>query len=143
MPRKALQLTSSDNILCVQRALKKRLHLCLSTSLSQQEVEEMADKLFDSCDDRSRGDVGYAIAVEYWGQGIATNAVKMTIPQVYNDFPEIVRPQALADVENKASQRVLVKAGFIKEGILRKYGYHKGKIVDLVMYSLLSTESDI
>lgn len=67
----------------------------------------------------------------------------MTIPQVYNDFPEIVRPQALADVENKASQRVLVKAGFIKEGILRKYGYHKGKIVDLVMYSLLSTESDI
>ncbi|KAK4339551.1 hypothetical protein RND71_041013 [Anisodus tanguticus] len=89
-------------------------------------------------DDRSRVDLGYAIAVEYWGQGIATKAVKMTIPQVYNDFPEVIRLQALADVENKASQRVLEKAGFLKEGILRKYGYHKGKIVDLVMYSLLS-----
>ncbi|KAF3670858.1 putative la-related protein 1-like [Capsicum annuum] len=93
-----------------------------------------------SDDDRSRADIGYAIGFEYWGQGIATKAIKMTIPQAFNDFPHVIRLQALADVENKASQRVLEKVGFIKEGILRKYGYHKGKIVDLVMYSLLSTE---
>ncbi|KAF3639823.1 hypothetical protein BC332_21779 [Capsicum chinense] len=93
-----------------------------------------------SGDDRSRADIGYAIGFEYWGQGIATKAIEMTIPQAFNDFPEVIRLQALADVENKASQRVLEKVGFIKEGILRKYGYHKGKIVDEVIYSLLSTE---
>ncbi|KAH0726730.1 hypothetical protein KY290_002512 [Solanum tuberosum] len=94
-----------------------------------------------SGDDRSRADVGYAVAFEYWGQGIGTEALKMTIPQVYSEFPEVIRLQALVDVENKASQRVLEKVGFTKEGKLRKYGYHKGKLVDLFMYSLLSTES--
>ncbi|KAK6804844.1 hypothetical protein RDI58_002628 [Solanum bulbocastanum] len=94
-----------------------------------------------SGDDRNRADVGYAVAFEYWGQGIGTEAVKMTVPQVYSEFPEVIRLQALVDVENKASQRVLEKVGFIKEGKLRKYGYHKGKLVDLFMYSLLSTES--
>ncbi|XP_049389008.1 uncharacterized protein LOC125853370 [Solanum stenotomum] len=94
-----------------------------------------------SGDDRSRADVGYAVAFEYWGQGIGTEALKMTIPQVYSEFPQVKRLQALVDVENKASQRVLEKVGFIKEGKLRKYGYHKGKLVDLFMYSLLSTES--
>ncbi|XP_027772735.1 uncharacterized protein LOC107011978 isoform X2 [Solanum pennellii] len=94
-----------------------------------------------SGDDRSRADVGYAVAFEYWGQGIGTEALKLMIPQVYSEFSEVMRLQALVDVENKASQRVLEKVGFIKEGKLRKYGYHKGKLVDLFMYSLLSTES--
>lgn len=95
-----------------------------------------------SGDERCRADMGYAIAVEYWGQGITTRAVKMAIPQVFDDFPEIIRLQAFANVENKASQRVLEKAGFTKEGLLRKYFYLKGNIQDVVVFSLLSTDSD-
>ncbi|CAI9762839.1 unnamed protein product [Fraxinus pennsylvanica] len=30
-------------------------------------------------DDRCRADLGYAIAVQYWGQGITTRAVKMVL----------------------------------------------------------------
>ena len=44
------------------------------------------------------------------------------------------------DVENKASQRVLEKAGFLREGVLRKYTYLKGVVKDLVLYSFLSTD---
>ncbi|XP_008345703.1 uncharacterized protein LOC126618913 [Malus sylvestris] len=93
-----------------------------------------------SSDDRHKADLGYAIAAKYWGQGITTKAVEVAISQVFKDSPSLVRLQAFADVENKASQRVLEKAGFQKEGVLRRYGYLKGNIKDLVIYSLLSTD---
>ncbi|GJX78930.1 acyl-CoA N-acyltransferases superfamily protein [Tanacetum coccineum] len=44
----------------------------------------------------------------------------MSVKMVLKDFPEIVRLEAFADVENIGSQRVLEKAGFKKEGLLRK-----------------------
>ncbi|KAK6915474.1 Protein of unknown function DUF1677, plant [Dillenia turbinata] len=93
-----------------------------------------------SDDGRSRADMGYAIAKKYWGQGITTMAVKMAVPLVFKDFPHLVRLQAYTTLENKASQRVLEKVGFVKEGILRKYKFLKGNIWDLAMYSLLSTD---
>lgn len=91
-----------------------------------------------SGDERCRADVGYGLAVEYWGKGIMTLALKMGVPQVFVDFPEVMRLQAFVDVENKASQRVLEKAGFSKDGLLRKYCYLKGSIKDLVVYSFLA-----
>ncbi|CAI9762840.1 unnamed protein product [Fraxinus pennsylvanica] len=69
-------------------------------------------------DDRCRADLGYAIAVQYWGQGITTRAVKMVLCQVFKEFPELVRLQAYTVLENKGSQRVLAKAGFVREGVL-------------------------
>ncbi|XP_068317584.1 uncharacterized protein [Pyrus communis] len=93
-----------------------------------------------SGDDRHKADLGYVIAAKYWGQGITTKAVEVAISQVFKDFPNLVRLHAFADLENKASQRVLEKAGFQKEGVLRRYGYLNGNIKDLVSYSLLSTD---
>ena len=59
---------------------------------------------------------------------------------VLKDFPKIVRLEAFADVENIGSQRVLEKAGFKKEGLLRKNTFIKGSIVDVFIYSFLSTD---
>ncbi|XLT00954.1 hypothetical protein HN51_050305 [Arachis hypogaea] len=93
-----------------------------------------------SGDDRCKADIGYAVAADYWGQGIATKAVKMAVPQVFNDLSYLVRLQAFTSPENKASQRALEKAGFLKEGLLRKYTYFKGNIKDSVVFSFLSTD---
>ncbi|CAL8989669.1 unnamed protein product [Prunus brigantina] len=92
-------------------------------------------------DDTCRAEVGYALAAEYWGQGIATRAVKMAISDGFKELADLVRMQALVLVENKASQRVLEKLGFYKEGLLRKYTFHKGAVQDVFMYSLLSSDS--
>ncbi|XP_042496345.1 uncharacterized N-acetyltransferase YoaA-like [Macadamia integrifolia] len=94
-----------------------------------------------SGEDRCRADIGYALATQYWGQGIVTIAVKMALASVFKDLPDVMRLQAFTDVENKASQRVLEKAGFLKEGMLRKYSYLKGQIQDLVIYSVLATDT--
>lgn len=93
-----------------------------------------------SGDDRCRADVGYALAAEYWGHGITARAVKMAISGGLKEFPDVVRFQGLVELENKASQRVLEKVGFLKECVLRKYSFNKGETRDMVMYSLLSTD---
>lgn len=57
-------------------------------------------------------------------------------------FPEthVLRLQAFVQTQNKASQRVLEKVGFQREGLLRKYSYVKGEIHDVFVYSLLSSD---
>ncbi|KAK7337863.1 hypothetical protein VNO77_18451 [Canavalia gladiata] len=93
-----------------------------------------------SGDERCKADIGYAIGANYWGQGITTKALKIAVPQVFKDFNDLLRLQAFTSLENKASQRVLEKVGFLREGVLRKYTYLKGDIKDLVVFSFLSTD---
>ncbi|KAG4984279.1 hypothetical protein AAZX31_10G232700 [Glycine max] len=100
---------------------------------------------FFSCEGQRRNrhksvELGYALASIYWGKGIATHAVKQVIKVAFSEFPHLERLQALVDVENVASQKVLEKAGFQREGVLRKYVVIKGKSRDMVMFSVLSND---
>ncbi|KAM7279930.1 hypothetical protein ACFE04_007064 [Oxalis oulophora] len=90
--------------------------------------------------DQCRAELGYVLGSEYWGKGIATIAVKIAAKKVFDEWPELERLEALVDVQNVGSQRVLEKAKFTREGVLRKYVVVKGETRDMVMFSLLSTE---
>jgi len=46
----------------------------------------------------------------------------------------------MADVRNVASQRVLEKSGFQKEGIIRKRLFFRGEWTDNLLYSILREE---
>ncbi|KAF3607004.1 hypothetical protein DY000_02049151 [Brassica cretica] len=54
-------------------------------------------------DGRCRADPGYAVSRQFWGRGIATAAVRMAVEQAFEIFPEVVRLQAVVEVENKES----------------------------------------
>ncbi|KAL2562013.1 hypothetical protein AAZV13_20G114200 [Glycine max] len=73
-------------------------------------------------------------------EGIATHAVKQVVKAAFSEFPHLERLQALVDVENVASQRVLEKAGFQREGVLRKYVVIKGKSRDMITFSVLPND---
>ncbi|CAA6653798.1 unnamed protein product [Spirodela intermedia] len=90
--------------------------------------------------DRCRGEIGYVLAAAHWGRGIAAEAVRAAAAAVFREVPELERLEALVDVENRASQRVLEKVGFLREGVLRKYFSLKGTTRDVVVYSHLSTD---
>uniref|UniRef100_A0A7N0USR9 N-acetyltransferase domain-containing protein n=1 Tax=Kalanchoe fedtschenkoi TaxID=63787 RepID=A0A7N0USR9_KALFE len=90
--------------------------------------------------DACRGKLGYVLATEYWGRGIVTEAVKMVSERIFKEWPHLERLEALVDVDNLRSQRVLEKAGFLKEGVLRKFYRIKGRLVDVAIFSLLSTD---
>ena len=70
-------------------------------------------------------------------------AVKMVISRVFEEFPGMERLEGYVNVETKASQRVLEKAGFQKEGVLQKYIIVHGKTIDVIMYSFLKTDQII
>jgi RimJ/RimL family protein N-acetyltransferase len=67
-----------------------------------------------------RTDFGFCLARNAWGQGFAAEAARVVGNVALNE-PGIYRVAALCDVENKASARVLEKAGFQLEGVLRRY----------------------
>ncbi|MCD7447562.1 hypothetical protein HAX54_031591 [Datura stramonium] len=90
--------------------------------------------------DECRADLAYALAYKYWGKGIVTAAVKVVACKIFSEWPHLQRLEAMVDMENKGSQRVLEKAGFLKEGVLRKYLVKRGMPRDMVMFSLLDTD---
>jgi len=90
-----------------------------------------------------RSSVGYRVAHAHWGRGVATRAVRAAAEAVFAAWPWLLRLEAAADVENPASQRVLEKAGFVREGVLRKYILLKGRPRDMVMFSIVvDTDTD-
>ncbi|CAN1167996.1 Uncharacterized N-acetyltransferase YoaA [Linum perenne] len=86
--------------------------------------------------DERRGELGYALSESYWGKGIATEAVKIATDVAMQEL-ELDRVEGLVFLENKASQKVLEKAGFEKEGILKKYFFVKGQSIDIVVYRVV------
>jgi RimJ/RimL family protein N-acetyltransferase len=67
-----------------------------------------------------RASTGYALARDAWGRGYATEATRAMISLAWS-LPRMWRLYALCHPENAASLRVLQKAGFEREGRLRKY----------------------
>lgn len=89
---------------------------------------------------RQTAELGYYIAEEYWGKGIATEAIKQTCNHVFAKS-DILRIYAEPFAHNTASCRALEKAGFQCEGTLRNNAVKNGKIVDMKMYALLKPET--
>lgn len=89
---------------------------------------------------KCRETISYALGSKYWGRGITTLAVKRAVSSAFEEFPDLERTEGIVDVNNKASQRVLEKAGFLKEGVLRKYLCINEETIDFAMSSLLSTD---
>lgn len=85
------------------------------------------------------GELGYWLAEEYWGKGIMTEAVKKICNEAIDRF-DIIRIYAEPFAHNVGSRRVLEKAGFTCEGIMRDGVYKNGNVYSYCMYSLLKEE---
>jgi ribosomal-protein-alanine N-acetyltransferase len=72
-------------------------------------------------------------------QGYGTQATVLIVDYLFKNFP-LARIEAETDMDNLPAQKVLEKAGFHREGILRNYYYHHGKWRDFVLYSILPGE---
>lgn len=68
--------------------------------------------------------LGYALSREWWGQGIMTEAVRAVTLATLEDYADFYRVSAFHYVNNPASGRVLLKAGFTYEGVLRSFKQH-------------------
>jgi RimJ/RimL family protein N-acetyltransferase len=84
-------------------------------------------------------EIGYALVPSERGKGYCSEAVKIMVDYLFLS-KDVVRIQAHTDVRNVASQKVLEKVGFKREGILRKSAFVRGEWGDFYSYSILREE---
>lgn len=86
--------------------------------------------------DNRKGALGAAIGRAHWGKGYATAAALLATAYGF-DHLDLVRIEAVALATNHQSIRVLEKAGFEREGLLRNYELVDGVPIDFVMYAAI------
>jgi RimJ/RimL family protein N-acetyltransferase len=84
-------------------------------------------------------EIGYSLIPSERGKGFCSEAVKIMVDYLFLS-KDIMRIQAQTDQRNGASQKVLEKAGFKKEGILRKNFFMRGEWTDDYIYSIIREE---
>jgi ribosomal-protein-alanine N-acetyltransferase len=79
-------------------------------------------------------EIGYWLGEEFWNRGIATEAV---LAMTNYAFEELGMVRVFAEVFewNTASVRVLEKAGFTREGILRKSAVKDRQVINQLLYA--------
>jgi [ribosomal protein S5]-alanine N-acetyltransferase len=82
------------------------------------------------------GEVGYWVRREARGRGVATRALLLISRWALED-QKLVRVQLTAEPGNVASQRVAEKAGYTREGLLRRFLSIGGERRDGIMFSRL------
>ncbi|GAB3231005.1 GNAT family N-acetyltransferase [Hymenobacter seoulensis] len=85
---------------------------------------------------RRSAEIGYWLAQEQWGKGLATAAVKVLSSYVLAHF-DICRLYAVVFASNPASGRVLEKAGYELEARLRRSVVKDGHTLDSLLYALV------
>jgi len=85
-------------------------------------------------------EIGYWLAPEARGRGLATRALRLLSAWTLRETG-IARLQLQTDIDNLASQAVATRAGFTREAVLRGYVDSRGTRRDSVMFSMLPGES--
>jgi len=83
-------------------------------------------------------EVGYWLFADARGRGVATRAVGALIEHAFANG--ILRVEAHVRVGNTASERVLGRLGFEREGVKRRLLRHEGRRVDATLFSLLAED---
>jgi RimJ/RimL family protein N-acetyltransferase len=83
-------------------------------------------------------EIGYWLFVSARGRGVATRAVESLVAHAFAGG--VYRVEAHVRLGNSASERVLDRAGFTREGVRRGVLRHEGRRVDATLFSKLVDE---
>ena len=92
--------------------------------------------------ERFSAEVGYWLSERHWGNGIATEALMLVTEYAFTHL-NMLRLFALPFADNEPSVRVLEKAGYIREGVLRSSSVKFGKPRDQLLYARINDRWEI
>lgn len=111
----------------------------LAIEADGQAVGGVSLKLHDDVE-RVSAEIGYWLGQRFWNRGIMTAAVRAVTEYGFEQF-SLTRVYALPYATNVASQRVLEKAGYAREGVLRRSVIKDGIVLDQVLFAI--TDQDL
>jgi RimJ/RimL family protein N-acetyltransferase len=86
--------------------------------------------------ERRSAEIGYWLGQEFWGRGIATEALIAVTDYAFSNY-DVCRLFAHVFDWNGPSARVLGKAGYVFEGRLRRSVIKDGKTIDQLAYAII------
>ncbi len=84
-------------------------------------------------------ELAYDLAQAHWGKGLMRQAVAVVLQWTFRQ-DQVDRVHAFVRVDNKRSERLLERSGFVREGCLRSYRVCGGEPHDFHVYSLLRSD---
>jgi [ribosomal protein S5]-alanine N-acetyltransferase len=88
---------------------------------------------------QNRIELSYDLSSQYWRRGITSVAINAVLNYGFQNL-KVNRIEAFVSVENIPSKNLLLKNGFTLEGLLRQHRYHRGRYVDVYVFSMLRSE---
>lgn len=86
-----------------------------------------------------QAEVGYALNVQYRGQGFATEAVKAMLDYAFHVL-KIHRVQADTSSRNRRAWELMERLGMRHEGYFREARRHNDQWVDVLVYGIIADE---
>jgi RimJ/RimL family protein N-acetyltransferase len=86
-----------------------------------------------------KAEIGYWVAADARRRGVGARGTRLLALWAITSLG-LERVELLANPENEASQRLAERAGFKREGVLRRYRRRHGVREDLVMFSMLAED---
>ena len=83
---------------------------------------------------RRSAEIGYWLAETFWGQGIATAALRAVTDYAFANY-DLARLEAYVFEWNPASMKVLEKVGYVLEGKLRQSITKDGQTIDGFLFA--------
>lgn len=84
-------------------------------------------------------ELAYDLAPAHWGKGLMRRAVAAVLQWAYRQ-DLVNRVHAFVRIDNRRSQRLLERGGFVREGCLRSYRVCRGEPHDFYIYGLLHSD---
>ena len=86
-----------------------------------------------------RAEMGYELGRQHWGKGFMSEAAQAILRYGFTSAG-FNRVEAFVNYGNQNSTRLLKRAGFHLDGLLRQYELNRGKFADQYCYSLLKAD---
>ncbi|WP_394781876.1 GNAT family N-acetyltransferase [Undibacterium sp.] len=95
--------------------------------------------LFKLDEESLRGELGYALGRQYWGNGYMHEALSLVVEHAFRRLA-LHRLEAEIDPRNEHSANSLLRLGFVLEGTLRERWIDGDDISDAGLYGLLARD---
>jgi [ribosomal protein S5]-alanine N-acetyltransferase len=111
----------------------------LAIEVESKAVGGVSLRLHDDVE-RVSAEIGYWLGRTFWNRGVMTAAVRTMTEYGLREFA-LTRIYAVPFAANTASHRVLEKAGYVREGVLRRSAVKDGVVTDQVLFAI--TDRDL